>query len=92
MKKQLSSVGVGGGASGFGFAPCILNSGRFRRGDGCALIASCTSTVRSAGGRAMCGVTRGVILRDGFAGRLLSREVGLGVVVVGDDMVVKSRL
>lgn len=75
--RKLSSTGVGGGACGEGSAPCILNSGRLRLGDGCARMAAETRAVRSEGGRAMKGVTRGVILRDGFAGRRLRSDTGL---------------
>lgn len=86
VNKKLSSVGVGGGASGAGFAPPILNSGRFRLGDGCALIDAETRAVRSIGGRAMCGVMRGVILSEGLAGRRLRRETGSEVDDVGNMM------
>ena len=50
---KLSSVGVGGGASGFESVPCMRNSGRLRLGDGCALMDALTSAVRSIGGSAM---------------------------------------
>lgn len=53
VNRKLSSVGVGGGASGFDSVPCMRNSGRLRLGDGCALMDALTSAVRSIGGSAM---------------------------------------
>jgi hypothetical protein len=79
-----------GGASGLGSVPCILNSGRLRRGDGCALIDAVTRAVRSDGGRAICGVIKGVILSEGLIGRRLRREMGLVVDDVELDMVIMS--